>query len=67
MCRQVLSLMLEQTGLHLGSYPAVPFQLTNWTSHGHHCLLDKTPDRMLDIQVCCPVYLSSVLQKSMLA
>lgn len=47
--------MLEQTGLHLGSYPAVPFRLANWTSHGHHCLLDKTPDRMLDIQVRRPL------------
>ena len=62
MCRQVLSLMLEQTGLHLGSYPAVPFQLTNWTSHGHHCLLDKTPDRMLDIQVRLLRHLCSTIQ-----
>ncbi len=55
---QVLSLMMEQMGLHLGSYPAVPFRLTNWTAHGHHCLLDKTPDRMLDIQVTTHDFLS---------
>jgi hypothetical protein len=48
---QVLSLMLEQTGLHLAAFPETPFVLKNWTAHGHHCLLDKTPDRMLDIQV----------------
>ena len=43
--------MLEQTGLHLAAFPAAPFRLTNWTMHGHHCILDKAPDRMLDIQV----------------
>ena len=48
---QVLSLMLEQTGMHLAAFPSAPFRLTNWTTHGHHCILDKTPDRMLDIQV----------------
>jgi hypothetical protein len=48
---QVLSLMLEQTGLHLAAFPAAPFRLTNWTTRGHHCILDKAPDRMLDIQV----------------
>lgn len=48
---QVLSLMLEQTGMHLAAFPDAAFTLKNWTAHGHHCLLDKTPDRMLDIQV----------------
>lgn len=48
---QVLSLMLEQSGLHLGSFPETPFQLKEWTVKGSHCVLDKTPDRMLDIQV----------------
>ena len=48
---QVLSLMLEQTGLHLAAFPDAPFRLANWTMRGHHCILDKTPDRMLDIQV----------------
>ena len=48
---QVLSLMLEQSGLHLGSFPETPFRLKEWTVKGSHCVLDKTPDRMLDIQV----------------
>ena len=47
--------MLEQTGLHLAAFPDAPFRLANWTMHGHHCILDKTPDRMLDIQVCPPL------------
>ena len=51
---QVLSLMLEQTGLHLAAFPDAPFRLANWTMRGHHCILDKTPDRMLDIQVRFP-------------
>ena len=51
---QVLSLMLEQTGLHLAAFPDAPFRLANWTMRGHHCILDKTPDRMLDIQVRLP-------------
>ena len=51
---QVLSLMLEQTGLHLAAFPEAPFRLANWTMRGHHCILDKTPDRMLDIQVRSP-------------
>ena len=52
---QVLSLMLEQSGLHLGSFPETPFRLKEWTVKGSHCVLDKTPDRMLDIQVTiCP-------------
>ena len=43
--------MLEQSGLHLGSFPETPFRLREWTVKGSHCVLDKTPDRMLDIQV----------------
>jgi hypothetical protein len=43
--------MLEQSGLHLGSFPERPFRLKDWTVRGSHCVLDKTPDRMLDIQV----------------
>ena len=43
--------MLEQSGLHLGSFPETPFRLKEWTVKGSHCVLDKTPDRMLDIQV----------------
>ena len=49
---QVLSLMLEQSGMHLGSFPETPFRLKDWTVRGSHCVLDKAPDRMLDIQVC---------------
>ncbi len=49
---QVLSLMLEQSGMHLGSFPESPFRLKEWTVKGSHCILDKAPDRMLDIQVC---------------
>ena len=51
MCLQVLSLMLEQSGLHLGSFPETPFRLTDWTVRGSHCVLDKTPNRQLDIHV----------------
>ena len=44
--------MLEQSGMHLGSFPESPFRLKEWTVKGSHCILDKAPDRMLDIQVC---------------
>ena len=44
--------MLEQSGMHLGSFPETPFRLKEWTVRGSHCVLDKAPDRMLDIQVC---------------
>ena len=43
--------MLEQSGMHLGSFPETPFRLKEWTVRGSHCVLDKAPDRMLDIQV----------------
>ena len=43
--------MLEQSGMHLGSFPETPFRLKDWTVRGSHCVLDKAPDRMLDIQV----------------
>ena len=34
----------------LHTFPEAPFKLNNWTAHGYQCVLDKTPDRMLDIQ-----------------
>ena len=34
----------------LHAFPEAPFKLNNWTAHGYQCVLDKTPDRMLDIQ-----------------
>jgi hypothetical protein len=32
------------------TFPEAPFRLNNWTAHGYQCVLDKTPDRILDIQ-----------------
>ena len=49
---QVLSLLLQQARLNLHTYPSVPFRLDNWTTKGYQCVLDKTPDRILDIQAC---------------
>lgn len=34
----------------LHAFPEAPFKLNNWTAKGYQCVLDKTPDRMLDIQ-----------------
>ena len=36
--------------MNLHTFPEAPFRLNNWTAHGYQCVLDKTPDRMLDIQ-----------------
>ena len=47
---QVLSLLLQQARLNLHTYPSIPFRLDNWTTKGYQCVLDKTPDRILDIQ-----------------
>lgn len=51
---QVLSLMLGQAGLHLHTFPEVAFRLDKWTMQGYPCVLDKTPNRQLDIHVCLP-------------
>jgi len=48
---QVLSLMLGQAGLHLHTFPEVVFRLDKWTMQGYPCVLDKTPNRQLDIHV----------------
>ena len=48
---QVLSLMLGQSGLHLHTFPEVAFRLDKWTMQGYPCVLDKTPNRQLDIHV----------------
>ena len=50
---QVLSLMLGQAGLHLHTFPEVAFRLDKWTMQGYPCVLDKTPNRQLDIHVSC--------------
>ena len=57
MCSQVLSLMLGQAGLHLHTFPEVAFRLDKWTMQGYPCVLDKTPNRQLDIHVrpCKPL------------
>ncbi|CAL5218412.1 g88 [Coccomyxa viridis] len=60
----VLSLMLEQSGMHLGSFPETPFRLKDWTVRGSHCVLDKAPDRMLDIQVAANLLTDDVLMRS---
>ena len=39
-----------QNHMTLHAFPEAPFKLNNWTAHGYQCVLDKTPDRMLDIQ-----------------
>ena len=51
MLLKVLSLMLSQQHLSLIAFPDASFTLTNWTSKGYQCVLDKTPRRELDIQV----------------
>jgi hypothetical protein len=48
---QVLSLMLGQAGLHLHTFPEVAFRLDRWTMQGYPCVLDKTPNRQLDVHV----------------
>ena len=53
---QVLSLMLGQAGLHLHTFPEVAFRLDRWTMQGYPCVLDKTPNRQLDIHVCPPAH-----------
>ena len=50
---QVLSMMLGQAGLHLHTFPEVVFRLDKWTMQGYPCVLDKTPNRQLDIHVSC--------------
>ena len=52
---QVLSLMLGQAGLHLHTFPEVVFRLDKWTMQGYPCVLDKTPNRQLDIHVSRPL------------
>jgi hypothetical protein len=54
---QVLSLMLGQAGLHLHTFPEVAFRLDKWTMQGYPCVLDKTPNRHLDIHVGPPLSL----------
>lgn len=46
-----LSLMLAQSGLRLIPFPEAAFKLTQWTTSGYQCIMDKTPDRKLDTQV----------------
>ena len=48
-----LSLMLSQAGLRLVTFPEAPFRLNHWSSKGYQCMVDKTPDRKLDLQACC--------------
>ena len=43
--------MLGQAGLHLHTFPEVAFRLDKWTMQGYPCVLDKTPNRQLDIHV----------------
>ncbi len=43
--------MLGQAGLHLHTFPEVAFSLDKWTMQGYPCVLDKTPNRQLDIHV----------------
>ncbi len=43
--------MLGQSGLHLHTFPEVAFRLDKWTMQGYFCVLDKTPNRQLDIHV----------------
>ena len=43
--------MLGQAGLHLHTFPEVAFRLDKWTMQGYPCVLDKTPNRHLDIHV----------------
>ena len=45
--------MLGQAGLHLHTFPEVVFRLDKWTMQGYPCVLDKTPNRQLDIHVSC--------------
>jgi hypothetical protein len=59
MCTQVLSLMLGQAGLHLHTFPEVAFTLDKWTMQGYPCVLDKTPNRQLDIHVRPTLLISS--------
>jgi hypothetical protein len=33
------------------TFPEAPFELRNWTTLGYHCILDRKPDRTLDLQV----------------
>lgn len=58
---QVLSLMLGQAGLHLHTFPEVVFRLDKWTMQGYPCVLDKTPNRQLDIHVSCPYIHAAML------
>lgn len=57
---QVLSLMLGQAGLHLHTFPEVAFRLDKWTMQGYPCVLDKTPNRQLDIHVSLTAQHSSL-------
>lgn len=47
--------MLGQAGLHLHTFPEVVFSLDKWTMQGYPCVLDKTPNRQLDIHVSRPL------------
>ena len=54
-----------QNHMTLHAFPEAPFKLNNWTSKGYQCVLDKTPDRMLDIQArpeCCGFWAPQTLK-----
>ena len=56
--------MLGQAGLHLHTFPEVAFRLDRWTMQGYPCVLDKTPNRQLDIHVGVPCLLRHCWLKS---
>ncbi len=43
--------MCMQARLIMHAFPEAPFRLNNWTASGYHCILDRKPDRNLDLQV----------------
>ena len=54
-----------QNHMTLHAFPEAPFKLNNWTAKGYQCVLDKTPDRMLDIQArpeCCGFWAPQTLK-----
>ena len=58
-----LSLMLSQAGLRLVTFPEAPFRLNHWSSKGYQCIVDKTPDRKLDLQARGPLCSTDALNK----
>ncbi|CAL8463815.1 g3349 [Coccomyxa elongata] len=60
----VLSLMLGQAGLHLHTFPEVAFRLDKWTMQGYPCVLDKTPNRQLDIHVAANLMTDEMLMRT---